>query len=103
MAVSTPRVELTEPALHARLKPVLDTWAGRVIHIGHTGDGHRMKLLNNFLSLGYAALYAEALAVAAKALRTLCMPAMCRCTSAAPAGVLNAITQCGRGSARQAA
>jgi len=49
-----------------RLKPVLDTWAGRVVHIGGSGDGHRMKLLNNFLSLGYAALYAEALALSQK-------------------------------------
>ncbi|MBT1159406.1 NAD(P)-dependent oxidoreductase [Aminobacter anthyllidis] len=53
-------------AMFARLKPVLDTWAGRVVHVGGTGDGHRMKLLNNFLSLGYAALYAEALALAGK-------------------------------------
>jgi 3-hydroxyisobutyrate dehydrogenase-like beta-hydroxyacid dehydrogenase len=30
------------------------------------GDGHRMKLLNNFISLGYAALYAEALALSQK-------------------------------------
>ena len=36
------------------------------IHIGGPGDGHRMKLLNNFLSLGYGAMYAEALALAAK-------------------------------------
>lgn len=53
-------------AAFARLKPILDTWAGKVVHIGATGDGHRMKLLNNFLSLGYAALYAEALTLAAK-------------------------------------
>jgi 3-hydroxyisobutyrate dehydrogenase-like beta-hydroxyacid dehydrogenase len=50
----------------ARLKPVLDTWAGRVVHIGRTGDGHRMKLLNNFLAMGYAALYAEAVTLAQK-------------------------------------
>ena len=50
----------------ARLKPVLETWAGKVVHIGATGDGHRMKLLNNFLSLGYAALYSEALALSQK-------------------------------------
>ena len=50
----------------ARLKPVLETWAGRVIHIGGTGDGHRMKLLNNFLSMGYAAMFAEALTLAQK-------------------------------------
>lgn len=53
-------------AVFARLKPVLETWAGRVVHIGGPGDGHRMKLINNFLSLGYAALYAEALTVARK-------------------------------------
>lgn len=52
--------------IFTRLKPVLDTWAGRVVHIGATGDGHRMKLLNNFVSLGYAALYSEALALAQK-------------------------------------
>ncbi|MBU3731765.1 MAG: NAD(P)-dependent oxidoreductase [Beijerinckiaceae bacterium] len=54
------------PDIFARLKPVLDTWAGRVIHIGGTGDGHRMKLLNNFISMGYAALYSEALTLAEK-------------------------------------
>ncbi|MDI7863987.1 NAD(P)-dependent oxidoreductase [Rhizobiaceae bacterium n13] len=52
--------------LFQRLKPVLDTWAGRVVHIGATGDGHRMKLLNNFISLGYAAVYSEALTLAQK-------------------------------------
>ncbi|MBP0578719.1 NAD(P)-dependent oxidoreductase [Labrys sp. LIt4] len=53
-------------ALFERLKPVIATWAGRIVHIGGTGDGHRMKLLNNFVSLGYAALYAEALALSQK-------------------------------------
>jgi 3-hydroxyisobutyrate dehydrogenase-like beta-hydroxyacid dehydrogenase len=50
----------------ARIKPVLETWAGKIVHIGGDGDGHRMKLLNNFVSLGYAAIYAEALALASK-------------------------------------
>ncbi len=36
------------------------------MHIGGVGDGHRMKLLNNFLSLGYGALYAEALTLSQK-------------------------------------
>jgi 3-hydroxyisobutyrate dehydrogenase-like beta-hydroxyacid dehydrogenase len=54
------------PEVFARLKPVLDTWAGRVIHIGGTADGHRMKLLNNFIAMGYAALYSEALTLAQK-------------------------------------
>jgi len=49
-----------------RARPVIETWASTVVHIGKAGDGHRMKLLNNFLSLGYAALYAEALALGQK-------------------------------------
>ena len=53
-----------EDAVFARLEPVLATWAGKIVHIGGVGDGHRMKLLNNFISLGYGALYAEALALA---------------------------------------
>jgi 3-hydroxyisobutyrate dehydrogenase-like beta-hydroxyacid dehydrogenase len=55
-----------DPATFARIEPVLKTWAAAIVHIGKTGDGHRMKLINNFLSLGYGAMYAEALALAAK-------------------------------------
>jgi 3-hydroxyisobutyrate dehydrogenase-like beta-hydroxyacid dehydrogenase len=51
----------------ARARPVLEAFAGRVIHTGPTGSGHTMKLLNNFLSLGYSAIYAEALMMGAKA------------------------------------
>jgi 3-hydroxyisobutyrate dehydrogenase-like beta-hydroxyacid dehydrogenase len=46
---------------------VLEAFAGRVLPTGPIGTGHTMKLLNNFLSMGYAALYAEALALGAKA------------------------------------
>ena len=53
-------------ASFARVRPVLATFAGKIVHIGGVGDGHKMKLLNNFLSLGYGALYAEALALARK-------------------------------------
>jgi 3-hydroxyisobutyrate dehydrogenase-like beta-hydroxyacid dehydrogenase len=53
-------------AVFARIEPVIATWAGKIVHIGGVGDGHRMKLLNNFLSLGYAALYSEALALSRK-------------------------------------
>lgn len=55
-----------EPTVFARIKPVLATWAGKIVHIGEIGDGHKMKLINNFVSLGYGALYAEALALASK-------------------------------------
>lgn len=49
----------------ARVRPIVDTFAGRVVHTGPVGTGHTMKLLNNFLSLGYGAIYAEALMLAA--------------------------------------
>ena len=55
-----------EPAVFERIAPVIATWAGKTVHIGGVGDGHKMKLLNNFLSLGYAALYSEALALGRK-------------------------------------
>lgn len=56
-----------EPETVARARPVLEAFAARVIPTGPTGTAHTMKLLNNFLSLGYAAIYAEALALGAKA------------------------------------
>ncbi len=54
------------PDLFDRVRPVIATWAAKIVHIGDLGDGHKMKLLNNFLSLGYAALYSEALALSRK-------------------------------------
>jgi 3-hydroxyisobutyrate dehydrogenase-like beta-hydroxyacid dehydrogenase len=56
-----------DPTSFARARPVLEAFAGRVIHTGPTGSGHTMKLLNNFLSLGYSAIYSEALMMGAKA------------------------------------
>lgn len=55
-----------DPAVFARIEPAIRAWAGKVVHLGPVGAGHKMKLLNNFLSLGYAAIYAEALAIARK-------------------------------------
>ena len=49
-----------------RVRPILECWSGRVIHVGEIGAAHTMKLLNNFVSLGYAAIYAEALAIGAR-------------------------------------
>jgi 3-hydroxyisobutyrate dehydrogenase-like beta-hydroxyacid dehydrogenase len=53
-----------DPHVFARIEPLLQTFAARIVHLGATGTGHRMKLINNFVSLGYAALYAEALTLA---------------------------------------
>ncbi|WP_438754626.1 NAD(P)-dependent oxidoreductase [Pararhizobium sp. O133] len=55
------------PEVFARAKPVLDAFAARVIHTGPTGSGHTMKLLNNFISMGYSAIYSEALTLGVKA------------------------------------
>lgn len=49
-----------------RIRPILACWAATIVHLGPSGTGHKMKLLNNFLSLGYAAIYAEALALSNK-------------------------------------
>ena len=50
----------------ARVRPLIETWSGRIVHVGEVGAGHAMKLLNNFVAMGYAALYSEALAIGAK-------------------------------------
>lgn len=55
-----------EDAVFSRIRPVIATWAGKIVHIGGIADGHRMKLLNNFISLGMGALFAEALALSRK-------------------------------------
>ena len=55
------------PEVFARIEPVLRCWAGHVVHLGPVGLGHKMKLVNNFVAMGYAALFAEALAIARKA------------------------------------
>jgi 3-hydroxyisobutyrate dehydrogenase-like beta-hydroxyacid dehydrogenase len=55
-----------DPAVFKRIEPAISAWAGKVVHLGPVGIGHKMKLLNNFLSMGYAAIYAEALAIGQK-------------------------------------
>lgn len=52
--------------IFARVRPVIATWAGKIVHIGGIADGHRMKLLNNFIALGMGALFAEAIALSRK-------------------------------------
>ncbi len=51
----------------ARIRPVLETFADTIVNAGEVGAAHRLKLLNNFLSLANAAVAAEAIAVATKA------------------------------------
>ncbi|WP_375260786.1 NAD(P)-dependent oxidoreductase [Palleronia sp.] len=54
------------PEVFDRLRPVIECWAGNITHTGDAGSGHRMKLIMNFISMGYAALYSEALTMGVK-------------------------------------
>ena len=56
-----------DDATFKNIEPVLRCWAGNVVHLGPLGLGHKMKLINNFVAMGYAALFSEALAIARKA------------------------------------
>ena len=56
-----------DDATFATIEPVLRCWAGNVVHLGPLGLGHKMKLVNNFIAMGYAALFSEAIAIARKA------------------------------------
>jgi 3-hydroxyisobutyrate dehydrogenase-like beta-hydroxyacid dehydrogenase len=56
-----------DDATFRTIEPVLRCWAGNVVHLGPLGLGHKMKLINNFVAMGYAALFSEALAIARKA------------------------------------
>jgi 3-hydroxyisobutyrate dehydrogenase-like beta-hydroxyacid dehydrogenase len=50
----------------AAVKPVLEKFCENIFHVGGPGAGHKIKLVNNFLALGHAALACEALAAGAK-------------------------------------
>ncbi|SFB77859.1 NAD(P)-dependent oxidoreductase [Tropicimonas isoalkanivorans] len=56
-----------DDATFARVEPILTCWAGNIVRLGPVGAGHKMKLIMNFISMGYAALYAEALTISRKA------------------------------------
>ena len=47
-----------------RIRPVLAAFSENIFHLGPSGAGHTAKLINNFISMGTAALLAEALTVA---------------------------------------
>ena len=44
-----------------KFRPIIDCWAGRLVHVGDPGSGHKLKILNNMLSLSYYSIYYEAL------------------------------------------
>ena len=53
-----------DDALFAECRPILACFAENIVHAGPVGAGHRMKLLHNFVSLGFIALLSEAAACA---------------------------------------
>lgn len=48
-------------------RPLLACFAENIVHAGPLGSGHRLKLLHNYVSLGFAAVLAEAAACARRA------------------------------------
>ena len=50
-----------------KVRPVLASFTEKVDHVGPLGHGHRMKLLHNYVSVGFMTLLAEAAAQAADA------------------------------------
>jgi 3-hydroxyisobutyrate dehydrogenase-like beta-hydroxyacid dehydrogenase len=55
-----------EPATLEAVRPVLEKFCENIFHVGPPGAGHRVKLVNNFLAMGTAAVVCEALAVCAR-------------------------------------
>lgn len=56
-----------DKALFDEQLPLLGSFAETITHAGPTGSGHMMKLLHNYVSLGSAAVLAEAAAAARRA------------------------------------
>ncbi len=53
-----------DTALFAECRPLLACFAENITHAGPVGAGHTMKLLHNYVSLGFVALLSEAAACA---------------------------------------
>jgi 3-hydroxyisobutyrate dehydrogenase-like beta-hydroxyacid dehydrogenase len=51
----------------ARIRPIIETFADTIVHAGPLGAGHTVKLINNFIALGTAAVVSEGIAAALKA------------------------------------
>ncbi|CAG9172832.1 2-hydroxy-3-oxopropionate reductase [Cupriavidus pampae] len=56
-----------DAALYRECLPLLQSFAENITFAGPVGAGHRLKLLHNFVSLGFSAVLAEAAACAARA------------------------------------
>lgn len=50
------------PDVFARIRPILEAFCENIFHIGDPGSGAKLKLINNLVTMGQAALTAEAVA-----------------------------------------
>ncbi|WP_409314372.1 NAD(P)-dependent oxidoreductase [Pseudomonas putida] len=53
--------------IYEKVLPLLQTYTENVVYTGAIGSGHQLKLIHNFVSLGFSAVLAEAAACAKKA------------------------------------
>lgn len=53
-----------EEGIFARVRPVIETFAENIFHIGPVGTAHTIKLINNFLAISAASASAEAAVMA---------------------------------------
>jgi 3-hydroxyisobutyrate dehydrogenase-like beta-hydroxyacid dehydrogenase len=56
-----------DPAVLEGVRPLLETFSENITHIGGAGSGHLMKLMHNYVSLGFITLLAEVAAHGQKA------------------------------------
>jgi 3-hydroxyisobutyrate dehydrogenase-like beta-hydroxyacid dehydrogenase len=56
-----------DPAVLEGVRPLLETFSENITHIGGVGSGHLMKLMHNYVSLGFITLLAEVAAHGQKA------------------------------------
>jgi 3-hydroxyisobutyrate dehydrogenase-like beta-hydroxyacid dehydrogenase len=49
------------------IRPILDCFADTIIHAGPVGAGHTLKLINNYIAIGTAAVVAEGISAGLKA------------------------------------
>lgn len=56
-----------EKSVYERVHALLSCFAENIVYAGKTGTGHRLKLIHNFVSLGFTAVLSEAVATARRA------------------------------------
>jgi len=56
-----------DEAIYEQQLPLLQTFAENITHVGPVGSGHAMKLIHNFVSLGFSAILSEAVACSNRA------------------------------------